>query len=153
MRLEESTEIGAPPSAVFHFFEEMADHYEAWHPDHLGFRWVEGDGLAEGSVAFFEERIGGELQAKRVRFTTVEQDRYIEFEPTSLLTRLFMPHISFTIDPTDDGCTFTQRIRVRTGPIGAWVNRREFDAVRTHMREEGENLRSLLDQSNDATPG
>ena len=80
-----------------------------------------------------------------------EADRYIEFAPTSLLVRLLMPRISFTIDPCEDGCTFTQRIRVRTGPIGTWLNRREFDAVRVHMREEGENLRALLEESSDPT--
>jgi len=151
MRLEETTEIAAPPGAVFQFFEEMEAHYETWHPDHLAFRWVEGRGLTEGSTASFKERIGGELQEKTVRFTAIEPDRYIEFAPTSLLVRLFMPRISFTIDPRADGCTFTQRIRVRTGPIGTWLNRREFDAVRVHMREEGENLRALLEESSDTT--
>jgi hypothetical protein len=51
------------------------------------------------------------------------------------------PPISFRTDPPGDGCVVTQAIRVRTGPIGAWLNRREFDAVRAHMREEGENLK------------
>jgi len=34
---------------------------------------------------------------------------------------------------------------VRTGPIGAWLNRREFDAVRQHMHEEGENLKRIVE--------
>ena len=44
-----------------------------------------------------------------------------------------------------DGCDVTQRIKVRTGPIGAWLNRGEFNAVRVHMKEEGENLKALLE--------
>ena len=40
---------------------------------------------------------------------------------------------------------FEAEIVIRTGPVGAWLNRREFDAVREHMREEGENLRAILE--------
>jgi hypothetical protein len=34
---------------------------------------------------------------------------------------------------------------LRAGPVGAWLNRREFDAVRRHMREEGQNVKRLLE--------
>jgi len=146
MILEETTVVDAPPGEVFRFFEEMEENYVRWHPDHVAFRWTEGDGLAEGAEASFEERIAGELQEKTVRFVQVDPDRYIEFRPTSLLVGLLMPHISFTIEPRAEGCELTQRIEVRTGPIGAWLNRREFDAVRTHMRAEGENLKRILER-------
>lgn len=145
MILEESTEVEASPREVFHFFETMEENYERWHPDHIEFRWVDADGLVSGEKAYFEERIAGKHQRKTVRFTNVDPDRYIEFKPTSRLVGLLMPHISFTIDPRPTGCELTQRIEVRTGPIGAWLNRREFDAVREHMREEGENLRRILE--------
>lgn len=56
-----------------------------------------------------------------------------------------MPSISFTIEPHENGCDLTQRIKVRTGPIGAWLNRGEFDAVRTHMKDEGENLKTIVE--------
>ncbi|ELY53162.1 SRPBCC family protein [Natronococcus jeotgali] len=145
MILEESTEVEASPREVYHFFETMAENYERWHPDHIEFRWVDADGLVSGGEAYFEERIAGKLQRKTVRFTNVDPDRYIEFKPTPRLVGLLMPHISFTIDPRPTGCELTQRIEVRTGPIGARLNRREFDAVREHMREEGENLRRILE--------
>ncbi len=82
-----------------------------------------------------------------MRFVEADPDRYIEFKPTSLLIGLLMPHISFTIEPRPNGCELTQRIKVRTGPIGARLNRREFDAVRTHMREEGRNLKRILEET------
>lgn len=144
MILEETTRMDASPESVYRFFETMEANYERWHPDHVAFRWVDGDGLEEGAKASFEERIGGKMQRMTVRFTEVVPNRYIEFEPTPRLVRLLMPSISFTIDPRGDGCVLTQRISIRTGPIGARLNRREFDAVRTHMREEGENLRAIL---------
>lgn len=152
MLLEESTRTSASPSAVYRFFETMDENYTRWHPDHVEFRWIDGGGLAKGNEAYFEERIGGKLQRKTVRFTEIDPDRYIEFEPTSRLVALLMPSISFTIDPTSDGCEVTQRITVRTGPIGARLNRREFDAVRKHMREEGENLKRILEAETDVPP-
>lgn len=145
MILEERTRVDARPADVFRFFEEMEARYREWHPDHIAFRWIDGAGLEPGAEAYFEERIAGERQAKRVRFTAVEPGRYIEFRPTGWLTRLLLPRISFSFEPDGDGCRVVQRLHVRTGPIGAWANRREFDAVRTHMREEGENLRRLLE--------
>ncbi|WP_254279515.1 SRPBCC family protein [Haloarcula marina] len=146
MLLEEATRVSAPPEAIYRFFETMDANYERWHPDHIEFRWVGGDGLAQGAEAYFEERIAGKTQQKTVRFTEVVPDRYIEFKPTSLLVGLLMPSISFTIDPHENGCDVTQRIKIRTGPIGARLNRREFDAVRAHMQEEGENLKTLLER-------
>ena len=145
MILNETTNVGAPPEEVYRFFEEMADNYERWHPDHITFCWTEKDGLQQGAEAYFEERIAGKVQKKTVRFVAVTPDHYLEFKPTSLLVGLLMPHISFTIDASPESCELTQRIKVRTGPIGARLNKSEFDAVRTHMREEGENLNSILE--------
>jgi hypothetical protein len=87
-----------------------------------------------------------------VQFTEVVPDRYIEFTPTSRLVRLFMPCISFSIDPSGDGCDFTQRIKIRIGPIGARLNRHKFDVVKTHMKEEGENLKTILEPETVSEP-
>ena len=145
MILEETTAVETPPEELYRFFEEMEDNYERWHPDHIAFRWTEKSGLQQGAEAYFEERIAGKVQKKTVRFVAVTPNRYIEFKPTSLLVGLLMPQISFRIDARSDGCELTQRIKVRTGPIGARLNKREFDAVREHMREEGENVKRILE--------
>jgi hypothetical protein len=147
MILQTTTRVQAPAADVFGFFEDMADNYVRWHPDHVAFEWTKGEGLHPGAEATFEERIGGRRQRPTVRFTDVVPDRSIEFRPTSRLVALLMPRVSYTIEPREDGCDLTQRIRVRTGPIGAWLNRRKFDAVRTHMREEGENLKRLVERA------
>ena len=144
MILTETTKIPASREDIYLFFEMMDTNYERWHPDHIEFRWIGGEGLEVGAKAYFEERIAGKTQKKTVRFTDIAPGRYIAFKPTSRLVGLLMPSISFTIEPQEDGCDLTQRIKVRTGPIGAWLNRREFDAVRTHMKEEGENLAAIL---------
>jgi len=54
MILEEATLIEAHPERVFDFFRHMdGQRYLDWHPDHLLFRWVEGNALQEGSLGYF----------------------------------------------------------------------------------------------------
>jgi hypothetical protein len=145
MILRDSIHIRAEPAAVTRFFEEMEGNYLRWHPDHRLFRWEEGKGLAKGNVFCFEEVIGGKRMNKRVVFTRVEPNRHIEFTFVNRLLALILPRFVFRYEPEGDGVRFTAEIHIRTGPVGAWLNRREFEAVRRHMREEGENLKRLLE--------
>jgi len=151
MILADSVHIRTSPDRVFAFFEGMADNYLRWHPDHLSFRWVVGCGIAEGVTFHFEERIAGKLLRKTVRLTRVVPRRLIEFAPTSRLFRLVLPSIAFAIEADGAGVTVHQTIRLRIGPIGAWLNRREFAAVAHHMHEEGVNMRRLLEGIPDAS--
>jgi uncharacterized protein YndB with AHSA1/START domain len=148
MILEETTLIDAPPERVFDFFLHMDEQrYLDWHPDHLAFRWVEGNSLQEGSVCYFEERIYGKVNKKKVRYTKVEPNRYVEFVPTWWLYRLLLPRMSFAIERQEDNATLLRaQVHVRVGPLGAKLNREEFDAVRQHMQEEGENLKKWAEQ-------
>lgn len=55
--------------------------------------------------------------------------------------------MAFGIKRKGDDCDFTAKIVVRVGPIGARINRKEVDAVRKHMEEEGENLKAIIEQA------
>ena len=145
MILQDITHIRTTPERIFDFFREMEANYRAWHPDHLGFRWVAGRELREGVVFAFEERIAGKLLKKRVGFTRVVPGRHLEFAPTSWLVRLFLPRMLFRVEPEADGCRLTAEIHLRVGPLAARLQRRELGAVRRHMREEGENMQRLLE--------
>lgn len=145
MLLEDRTLIEAPPERVFGFFDAMAQNYLRWHPDHARFEWRQGDRVAVGNTFYFEEVIAGRLLKKEVVFTAVEPGRFMAFAPTWWLMRLFLPSMTFETRPHGTGTEFVAAIRVRTGPVGARLNRREFDAVRQHMREEGENLKRLME--------
>lgn len=145
MKLEASVTIQTTPEQVFVFFADMEANYLRWHPDHILFRWEGDGGLREGAAFYFEERIGGKLLRKRVRFTRIVPGRLIEFVLVNPLLRLILPSIAFAIEPEAGGLRLTQTIPVRTGPVGAWLNRREFDAVRLHMAEEGRNLKRILE--------
>ena len=134
----------ADPEAVFAFFLGMEENYRRWHPDHIEFRWVDPAALRPGVRFFFAERIDGKVLKKTLAFTRIEPGRLIEFAPTFRLMRLFLPRIGFTIEPAADGITVRQDILLRIGPLAARLNRRELDAVRRHMREEGESIARLL---------
>ena len=151
MKFEASAHIATTPEAVFAFFSDMEANYTRWHRDHLLFRWEGRAGLEIGRQFYFEERIAGKLLKKRVRFTRIEPDR-IEFALTNPFFRLVLPWIAFAITPEGGGVRVTQTIPIRTGPIGAWLNRREFDAVRIHMAEEAENMKRLLEAGDTTVP-
>lgn len=153
MILRDSIEVQAPLAAFFAFFEGMNnERYLNWHPDHKVFRWTRGHGVKIGNRFYFEEVIAGKLLKKSVEFTRLEQDRDIEFAPTFWLMRLFLPRVVFRAEVTRPGAfRFNAEIFLRVGPIGARLNKREFDAVRAHMRLEGVNFKRYAEHEYEAT--
>jgi hypothetical protein len=67
MMLQDSIMIKASPDAIFRFFEEMERNYLQWHPDHVLYRWVAGQGVKEGHVFYFEEYITSRESSLRSR--------------------------------------------------------------------------------------
>lgn len=145
MILRDSTRIVTQPEAIFRFFDEMEQNYLQWHPDHVLFRWVSGRGVQEGNVFYFEEYIAGKLLKKKTVFTRVVPGQHIEFAPTFWLMRLFLPRLIFRIEQEPDACRFIAEIHLRIGPLAAKLNKKELDAVREHMRVEGENIKRRID--------
>jgi len=145
MLLQDTTAVAASPERVFAFFEHMDRHYLAWHPDHVRFEWRRGRGVQPGNVFYFEETIAGKLLKKEVRFTRVLPARELHFAPTFWLMRLFLPRMSFLIQPSAQGCTVVAEVVLRMGPVAQWLHRRELAAVRAHMRLEGVNLKKIVE--------
>ncbi|MCW5968432.1 MAG: SRPBCC family protein [Blastocatellales bacterium] len=147
MILRDTTEVQASPADVFAFFEDMDQaRYLSWHPDHKVFRWTRGKGVRPGNEFYFEEVIAGKLLKKNVVFTRIEEGKHIEFAPTFRLMRMFLPRMIFRLEPISEGrYRFIAEIFIRVGPIGARLNKKEFDAVREHMRIEGINLKRFAE--------
>ena len=145
MLLEDKILIKAPASKLFAFFEQMDRNYTSWHPQHLCFEWRQGTGLQQGNRFYFEETIAGEHQKKEVVITSVEKNRYFEFAPVNRFFRLFLPKLSFAFAEQMGGTLFTANVVLRMGPAAAWLHRKELELVRTHMREEAENLKRLME--------
>lgn len=148
MILRDSIKVDAPLARLFEFFDGMSnERYLRWHPDHKLFRWTEGRGIKVDNHSYFEEVIAGKLLRKSVKFTRIEQDRHIEFAPTFWLMRLFLPRLVFRAEVAAPGAfLFIAEIFLRAGPIGARLNKREFDAVREHMRVEGLNFKRYAER-------
>ncbi|MGD9941795.1 MAG: hypothetical protein AB7L76_08430 [Burkholderiaceae bacterium] len=147
MVLRDSIEIAADLSTFFAFFDGMGnERYLSWHPDHKLFRWIGTEGVRVGNRFYFEEVIAGKLLKKSVEFTRTEP-QHIEFAPTFWLMRLFLPKLVFKVERLESGSfRFIAEIFLRVGPIGARLNKREFDAVREHMRVEGINFKRFAEQ-------
>lgn len=154
MVLRDSIDVQAPLASLFEFFDGMSqERYLDWHPDHKVFRWTRGQGVKVGNRFYFEEVIAGKLLRKSVEFTRVEPGSHLEFAPTFWLLRLVLPRMVFRAEVTAAGTfRFVAEIFLRVGPIGARLNRREFDAVRAHMRIEGINFKRHAEQGPLRTP-
>jgi hypothetical protein len=150
--LEDSIEIKVPPEKVFDFLVHIVDDesYRTWHPDdHVAFLWIKGQPWTEGSAASAEEYIHGKLHRLKFLVTRVVPNREIEFVPLSRLLRIYAPGNTFTIEPKGDGCVFTAAGSLRIGRIAKVFAKdrieRALSSVKKHMKEEGENLKRILE--------
>lgn len=89
---------------------------------------------------------------KNVVFTRIDEGVRIEFAPTFWLMRLFLPRLVFRLEPiAEHHYRLIAEIFLRVGPLGARLNRREFDAVRGRMRVEGINLKHFVENRDGRT--
>lgn len=154
MTLTESIEIRSTPEKVFEFFQQIVDDesYRAWHPkDHVALRWIKGEPWQKGSVLYAEEYLHGKLHKLKFLITEVVPNRKIEFAPLSRLLRIFFPQNTFSIEPKEHSCIFTATGCLRLGRFMKTFAKKKLDfalsSVRKHMKEEGENLKRLLENN------
>jgi len=155
MILRDSVEIKTAPEEVFDFLKHLVDDasYRAWHPaDHVALRWIRGNPYEEGSVAYAEEYLHGKLHKLKFRISKIVPNREIEYAPLSRLLRIFFPKNRFEIEPSGDGCIFTAEVHLRIGRVAKALAKRKLEvglsSVRKHMKEEGENLKRILEDKN-----
>jgi hypothetical protein len=151
--ITDSIEIQTTHMEVFRFFLQIVDDasYQAWHPeDHVAFRWVKGVPWQEGSVAYSEEYLHGKLHKFKFLINKVVADREIELVPLTRFMRIFFPWSRFSIEPREGYCVFTASGVMRVGRLARLLARRRLDeglsSVRKHMKEEGENLKRILEK-------
>ncbi|KPK86016.1 MAG: hypothetical protein AMJ94_18425 [Deltaproteobacteria bacterium SM23_61] len=151
--LTDSVEIGVTPDKVFDFFLQMIDDasYRRWHPnDHLVFRWIKGNPFEVGSVAYAEEYLHGKLHKAKFCVSKVVPNREIVYTPVSRILKIFFPRNRFNVEPKGDGCIFRAEVHLRIGRIAKALAKRKVEialsSVRQHMKEEGENLKRILEK-------
>jgi Polyketide cyclase / dehydrase and lipid transport len=152
LTLTDTIEIKTTPEKIFAFLNSLVDteSYVAWHPqDHVSMRWLKGEPWQEGSVAYAEEYLHGKLHKLKFVVTKVEPYRRIDYAPASRFLRRYFPGNSFIIEPKEDTCLFKASGTLRIGWLFRTLARKHFESglagVKKHMKEEGENLKRILE--------
>ena len=144
MELHHSIEINVPPTVIYDWFLHLDRHYREWHPDHRDCYWLQGDGTRTGDVLFASEFLHGALHTLRFRMTRIEPGRYMGFDLLGL-PGWMIPTGYFSAEPAAQGARFSAGLVVRGGRLFRWLLPSYYRALTTHMREEGENLKRLLE--------
>jgi hypothetical protein len=148
--LQDTVEIRATPGRIFDFLVHLEENYTAWHPeDHVSFRWIKGNAWEEGSVAYTEEYLHGKLHKLKFLVTRMVPEREIAYAPLSRILRIYFPGNRFSIEPRGETSLFTATASIRVG----WLVKKfasgklehGLSSVRKHMKEEGENLKRILE--------
>jgi hypothetical protein len=144
--------INTTPEKVFCFLTSLVDDksYRAWHPDdHVGLRWLMGPPWKVGSIVCAEEYIHGKLHRLKFVVTKVIPNSFIEYMPVSRFMRRFFPKNMFTIERKEKISVFTATGMYRIGWLAKTFAKKRIErglsSVKKHMREEGENLKRLLE--------
>jgi hypothetical protein len=150
--LKDTIEIRTTPEKIFSFLTNLVDDesYRAWHPeDHVALRWLKGSPWEEGSIVYAEEYIHGKLHKLKFLITKVVPNREIEYVPVSRFLRRYFPKNTFYIEPNEETCVFAATGTYRVGWLVRTFARnrleRGLSSVRKHMKEEGENLKRILE--------
>ena len=124
---------------------------------HQNLSWADGgqttgdrfEPWVEGSVIYAEEYIHGKLHKFKFKILKIVPDQRIEYTPVSRFIRMFFPKNEFLIEQKKDACVFTAAGTYRVGWIGKILFNKAIEkglsSVKKHMREEGENLKRLLE--------
>lgn len=146
--LKDSIKINTPPEKVFNgliglFSSE--ENFKAWHKDHAACRWLKGKPFEKGSVLYVEEYLHGELHQLKFFVTQLVPNRKIEYKllfPVSVIC----PNGSFTIELQGKSSIFTSTLSFRIGWLFLILAKRRVEAIKKHMKEEGENLKKILEK-------
>ena len=151
MVIQESIEIKTTPEKIFKFLTGIVDNesYKIWHKtSHVNFRWIKGKPWEEGSIMYAEEYLHGKLHKLTFKVIKIIKNQSIEYSPTSrLVRRMYYPKM----DSNRTKRGLLSFYCFRNYPLGGLSNsslRKQWkglSSVRIHLKEEGENLKSVLE--------
>jgi uncharacterized protein YfaT (DUF1175 family) len=118
--------------------------YTERHPDHVSAEWERGGPGEVGAVVVAIERIAGRREVVRSEVTHIDPPNRIVYRARGAHA-LLIPCGEHTIVAEGSGSTFTASLRNRFGAVAELAFRKRAAALRTHMREEAEGLRRLVE--------
>ena len=146
--LKESIVINRAPEEIFEWLSHFAENYRSWHPDHITAQWIKGKNFETGSVLYTEEYIGKSIEKLRFKTTKLLPNQLIEYKllfPESLICS----GGSFRIEPQNGSSIFTATLSFRFEIILSKIFTSKLREIRNHMKEEGENLKKILEVNTD----
>ena len=147
--LQDKITINVKPSVLFEWFEHLDENYLLWHQDHRSCHYEKGNSLKVGSVIYVQEYLHGKLHTLKFRLTKVVNNREFEYRIIAGVNG------SFQFLENKDRTDMIAQLRFGyniplLGPLIDRLSRVVFssqiNALKQHMKEEGENLRSLLEK-------
>jgi uncharacterized protein YndB with AHSA1/START domain len=149
MILSDSVEINTTPEKIWEFFTNLEKNYKTWHPeDHILFKWTKGKPMESGSRWYGEEIVRGKLFKLKGTIGEVIPNRKIVFN-FSFPVSLVAPKFEWLIEPKGSTSVFTARSYLRAGEFYLKFFKKEMnyklDLHNKHVREEGENLKRILE--------
>ena len=148
IELHDTVFIEAPPEEVWAWLADLPGHYREWHPAHGRCWYQHGNALQAGAILGVEEELHGRLHRLRLRATEIVPNRLLRYSSRGLRG-------TFLLEAANGGTRFTATLGFGVavpliGPLADWALRRLFGtrlaAIQTHMHEEGQNLKRLLDR-------
>lgn len=148
--LSDSIEIKTTPEKIWEFFTNLENNYKAWHPqDHILFKWTKGKPMESGSSWYGEEVVRGKVFKLKGTIGEVVKNRKIVFK-YSFPISLVAPRFEWLIEPKGLSSVFTAKSYLRAGDLFYKLSRKEMETKigmhNKHVREEGENLKKILEQ-------
>ena len=146
--VKDAIEIKTTPEAIFDGLIKVfssQEYFKKWHKDHVKCQWLKGKPFEEGSILYVEEYLHGKLHKMKFLSTQLEPNRKIEYKllfPMSMIC----PRGSFTVEPKEESSIFTATLTFRFGWLFTKFAKSNVEAMKSHMREEGENLKKLIEK-------
>lgn len=154
IHFKEETIINASSEKVYYFLTHIDTLYKKWHPkDHVFCHGIHGSLNKKRSIVHFFEWIGGFPLYLIAQTTKVEENHFLEYTPVFPFSLLRLGTGSFTIEKISNNKV---KLIARAdggynapivGPSLDFIAKKliNFDAIRKHMKEEGENIKKYLE--------
>jgi hypothetical protein len=144
--LTDSIRINSPPEPIWEWLSGLSEHYTDWHPDHVSAEWEQGEPNQVGSILRAVEDLGGSREVLRFEMTSVDPPHRFEYRIRGPISML-LPGGAFVVVSDDGGARFTATISYRFGRLTERLFKRRTAALQRHMKEEGENLKRIIESA------
>jgi len=141
-------EIDCTPEKVFDtlvFFFRATENYKLWHKDHIACYWKKGKEFSPGSVLMAEEYIHGKLHKLGFKIINFKKYDILEYKmlfPFSIICSGGQFRLALKNDKTE----FTAQLNFRLGSLLKALFKKEMEALKNHMQEEGENIKGFIEK-------